>query len=125
MLLLGVTAAIEALTGIALLASPLLVGRLLLGTALEAPGVALGRLCGVALLSFAALCLTVGGSGSSGPSVQVIMAVFQAVIAACLAFIFFSAGLAGDLLWPAVIFHAGAALLLIWRLDSLRPGWGR
>ena len=54
--LAGLSAVIEAATGAALIADPDLVVRLLIGTALSGGGIAVGRVCGFALLSLGLAC---------------------------------------------------------------------
>lgn len=105
MRLLGIAAAIEAATGLALLASPDLVARLLLGAEAGGTGAALGRFAGAALA-----CLALW--------------LFQPVAVACLLFAVFGAGLQGVLLWPAIAYHAAATMLLGRVALGGRPGIG-
>jgi hypothetical protein len=56
MTLVGLAAAIEAITGLFLIISPSLLVWLLLGAELSSPGQALGRVAGFALLALACAC---------------------------------------------------------------------
>jgi hypothetical protein len=85
-------------------------------------GEALGRAAGVGFACFGLACRPAGGSGAPGPSARHAMVVFQAGVAAVLAITALGAGLAGPLLWPAVAYHAVAAILLA---RDIRRGVGR
>ena len=54
--LLTVTAALEASTGAALMSAPATVARLLLGAAIDAPGLVVARVAGAALFTIGILC---------------------------------------------------------------------
>ena len=101
-------AAIEmAATGLVLILSPTLFGSLVLGAELSEPGQALGRLAGIALLSFA-LTYWPTAAGS----------VAQAMLACNLltTIYLFYLGIAGMsvglLLWPAIVLHLILSVLL-------------
>jgi hypothetical protein len=108
---------LELLAGLGLLLVPGFALDALLGTlnpAAETLGVS--RLAGVALIAIGVMC----HSGHRSPLSWWVLAgmlVYNAGAAAVLAFIGAELGLAGPLLWPAVILHAG---LTIWVLISLR-----
>ena len=108
---------LELLAGLGLLLAPGFALNALLGTsdpAAETLGVS--RLAGVALIAIGVMC----HSGRHGPLTWWILAgmlVYNVGAAAVLAYIGAGLGLAGPLLWPAVILHAG---LTLWVLLSLR-----
>jgi hypothetical protein len=54
--LLALAAAIEAVTGLALMIDPSLVARLLLGNSVSGAGVAVGRVAGIALIALGLAC---------------------------------------------------------------------
>ncbi|WP_431281141.1 hypothetical protein ACQW02_17200 [Humitalea sp. 24SJ18S-53] len=105
-----VAAAVEVLTGLALLVTPDGVARLLLGVGLDAGGAAVGRLGGVGLICFGLACWPV--LGTSSPAARRAMLLFQPAIALMLAVVAVSADLRGVMLWPAVLYHAGATVWL-------------
>jgi uncharacterized membrane protein YtjA (UPF0391 family) len=99
----------EATTGLALLLVPSLVVRLLLGEDLTGVAVPLARVAGIALMSLCIACWP-------GPPL-VGMLIYVAIITLYLAYLGF-AGLAGILLWPAVVVHVIMTALLIRALTS-------
>ena len=110
MWLFAIAAAAEGLTGLALVATPGLVAKLLLGTELDPGGTAMGRFGGVALTCFALACWPVGDS----PTVAArrAMLLFQPAMTLVLILTAFLTSLAGVLLWPAILYHAGASIVL-------------
>jgi hypothetical protein len=108
---LAIAAAIEAATGAALIAAPHLVVRLLIGASLSAGGIAIGRVCGFALLALGLAC---------GPSRGVVtsqagsaLLAYNLLTALYLGYLGVVAGFSGYLLWPACVLHALLALLLV------------
>jgi hypothetical protein len=87
----------EAGTGLALLVVPSLVGWLLLGEALTGIAIPVARVAGIALIALGVACWP-------GPP-RVGMLIYSAVVGLYLAYLGFAGGLAGILLWPAVILH--------------------
>lgn len=124
MRLLGIAAAIEAATGLALLASPDLVARLLLGAEAGGTGAALGRFAGAALTCLALASWPKASPGGDAGFGQLALWLFQPVAVACLLFAVFGAGLQGVLLWPAIAYHAAATMLLGRVALGGRPGIG-
>jgi hypothetical protein len=110
-LLLKLTAAIEAATGLALIAVPSVVVQLLLGSDLTGAGLPLGRLAGVALLALGVACWLASHDAQSCATRGLVTAMaiynFGAVL------VLGAAGVqsrpVGILLWPAVILHAAMA----------------
>ncbi len=94
----------EAATGMALLIVPSLVGRLLLGEELAGVALPVARVTGIALVALAVACWP-------GPAL-VGMLTYSGAVALYLAYIGFAGGLAGILLWPAVVLHAILTALL-------------
>src|SRR6187200_2899452 len=95
-------AAVEAAaTGLILLLSPVLFGRLILGDVLSDPGQALGRLTGIALLSFA---LT-SWPPPSARSVTQAMFTYNLLATIYLCYLGIEGKSVGVLLWPAVALH--------------------
>jgi hypothetical protein len=97
-------AAGEAGMGLALLIVPSLVGRLLLGEELTGIAIPVARVAGIALIALAVACWP--GPPRAG------MLVYSAAVALYLAYLGFAGGLAGILLWPAVILHVVLTALI-------------
>jgi hypothetical protein len=106
-ILLRISATIEALTGIALIAAPNLLGKLLLGVGLDSSGIAVGRLAGVALLCLAIACWTA--------TQQAIRALFTYNLLAglYLGYLRVGDGFASHLLWPACALHLLLGILFL------------
>lgn len=105
------SAAIEAGTGIALIAVPDLVARLLLGTELSISGVVVARVAGFGLLSLAIACWPY----ADGASIASVRGLFVYNLLAAIYFayvggarIFFT-----YLLWAACALHGLLALLMV------------
>ena len=94
----------EAATGLALLIVPSLVGRLLLGEELTGVAVPVARVAGIALIALRVACWP-------GPPL-VGMLTYSAAVTLYLAYVGFAGGLAGVLLWPAVVLHVILTALL-------------
>ncbi len=106
-----VSALLEAATGLALIANPGLVARLLLGADLSGSGVAVGRLCGIGLLSLG-LASWPGGKVLATPA-TVGLFVYNLLAAAYIGYLGGSGAFRGYLLWPACVLHGVLALLLV------------
>lgn len=107
--LLAFAAAVEAGTGLALLAMPMLVIRLLLGVAGTGEGLVLARFLGIALFALGVACWPVAGRAAAWRA----MLLYNALVALYLAFIGAVGPMSGVLLWPAVALHGVVALLLL------------
>ncbi len=94
----------EAGTGLALLVVPSLVGRLLLGEELSGIAIPVARVAGLALIALGVACWP-------GPP-RVGMLTYSAAVTLYLAYVGFAGGLAGILLWPAVVLHVILTALL-------------
>ncbi|CAK06649.1 hypothetical protein ACC713_00195 [Rhizobium johnstonii] len=103
-------AAVElAATGLILLVSPVLFGRLVLEGELSEPGQALGRLAGIVLLGFA---LT-AWPDPSARSVARAMLIYNLLATIYLCYLGVLAQSVGILLWPAMVLHAVLSILLV------------
>jgi len=116
-LLTTVSAAIEAATGIALIAVPELVGRVLLGVGLSDSGIAIGRVAGFALLSLGLACWPTADDAT--PSAVRALFTYNLLGALYLGYLRASGEFVAFLLWPACALHAVLAVLLA------RPALGR
>jgi hypothetical protein len=114
------TAIIEAATGLALIAVPALVVRLLLGAEISGASIPLGRVAGAALLALGVACWLARDDTQSRAArgLVVAMLMYNIVATAVLAFAGISLGLHGVVLWPAVVLHAAMG---VWCGACLRP----
>ena len=103
--LLALAAVLEAVTGLALIGTPSLVGRLLLGA--ESTGVAIpvARVLGIALIALGVACWP-------GRTVLCGMLTYSALVTLYLLYLGIRGNWVGPLLWPAVVLHAVLTLLL-------------
>ena len=117
--LLSLSAIIEAATGVALIAVPALVVRLLLGAEISGASMPLGRVAGAALLALGVACWLARDDTQSRAARGLVVAMLMYNIAATavLAFADIGLGLHGVVLWPAVALHAAMA---IWCIVCLR-----
>jgi len=104
MKVLPVAAVGEALTGLALVVSPPIVVKLLLGVEIDGSGIVTGRVAGIALIALGVACWP-------GPPL-VGMLTYSAAVTLYLAYVGFAGGLTGILLWPAVVLHVILTALL-------------
>jgi hypothetical protein len=113
--------ALEAATGLALLATPSLPVSLLLGVSLDTPGAAtVGRVAGAALVALGVAFWLARGDGRSraGRALLAAMLLYNVTAVALLVHSRLGLGLSGVGLWPVVILHAALAA---WSLACLRP----
>ena len=103
--LLIVSAVAEIATGVALMVTPSLVGRLLLGAELTGVSAVIGRVTGIALIALGVACWP-GTTALCG------MLTYSALATAYLAYLGIRGEWVGSLLWPAVVLHAVMAILL-------------
>ena len=106
------SAVAEAATGLALLIAPTLVGQLLLGEQLTGVAIPVARVAGVALVALGIACWP-------GPPLAG-MLIYSVWVTLYLGYLGFAAGLAGVLLWPAVVLHLLLSILLgrVWLLAA-------
>jgi hypothetical protein len=118
--LLTLTAIIEAATGLALMAVPSVVVRLLLGGEISGASIPLGSVAGFGLLSLGMACWP--GRYPTGNTAPALRAMLTYNSLATLYFLFLGIGgeFVGPLLWPAVALHGILSLLLArqWRLGK-------
>ncbi len=114
------SAAIEAATGVALIAAPSFVARLLLGTELSGSGVAVARVGGFALLSLGLACWPTADDAT--PSAVRALFVYNLLAALYLGDLRVSGEFAAFLLWPACALHALLAILLARRIVRTLAG---
>jgi hypothetical protein len=95
----------EAATGVALLIVPSLVGQLLFGAELTGIAITVARVTGIALIALGVACWP--GTPLVG------MLTYSAAVTLYLAYVGFTGGFTGILLWPAVVLHAILTALLI------------
>jgi hypothetical protein len=122
--LLGFSAAVEAVTGLALIAYPPLVTLLLLGKRLSGPGIALGRVAGFALLSLGLACWPAGEAVDGKTPGHRAMLTYNLLVALYLLGLGIGGESTGMLLWPAFVLHALLTILLAraWFSNSLQSG---
>jgi hypothetical protein len=118
--LLTLSAMVEVPTGLALIAVPSIVVRLLLGSPLDTSAAAmLGRVAGAALLALGVACWLARTDTQSRAARGLVAAMlfYNFAVAALLAFAGLGLGLHGVALWPAVLLHAAMA---VWCAACLR-----
>ena len=106
---LACSAGVEVATGFALIVAPSLVTRLLLGGEVAGLGIIVARCFGVALVS---LSLAVWPRDTSPAQAIRAMLLYNAGLAAYLAWLGTAGPVSGPALWPAAILHAAVAVLL-------------
>jgi hypothetical protein len=106
----------EAVTGLALLMVPSLVGWLLLGEELTGTAIPVARVAGIALIALGVACWP-------GPP-RVGMLIYSSAVTLYLAYLGIAGGLNGVLLWPAVVVHATLTGLLSWAVVGPREAKG-
>jgi Ca2+/Na+ antiporter len=107
-------AAVEMGTGVAFIVDPTIIVRLLLGAEVAGVGIPLGRCFGIALLALAIACWPSRDPAARRRPALRAMLVYNALIAAFLAWLGIAAHMGGILLWPAAVLHAAVALVLVW-----------
>jgi hypothetical protein len=104
---LGLTAIIEAATGLALIAAPSLVGRLLFGAEFAGVAIPAARVTGIALLALGVGCWP-------GSTAFWAMLTYSALATLYLLYLAIRGEWVGPLLWPVVVLHGILTLLLAW-----------
>jgi hypothetical protein len=109
---LGVAAAVEVVTGLALMLAPQVVARLLFGVEVTGVTLVIGRVAGIALLALGLSCW-LGRNEADGASAALsAMLTYDALVMLYLAFVGLGTEFVGPLLWPAVAAHAVLTILL-------------
>lgn len=109
--LVKVSSAIEAATGVALIAVPELVARVLLGAELSSSGIAVARVAGFGLLALGLACWP--GSETATSSATRALVVYNFLAGFYLGYLRFSGEFVGYLLWPACAVHLVIGVLLV------------
>jgi hypothetical protein len=109
--LVMLSAAIEVATGLALIAVPSLVARLLLGAALSDSGIAVARLTGIALLCLGFACWP-GRDDATQTAVRALFT-YNLLAALYLGYLRVGGGFVSYLLWPVCVVHAVLGVLLV------------
>ena len=108
---LGIAAAVEAVTGLFLLVFPHLVVNFLLGVAVTGISIVIGRVAGIALLSLGVGCWF-GRQEATGGWALPAMLLYNVLVTPYLAFVGLGTEFVGVLLWPAVVVHGVLTTLL-------------
>jgi hypothetical protein len=114
--LVRLSATIEAVTGLALIADPGLVARVLLGADLSASGIAVGRVGGFGLLSLGLACWASGDDATAHATRALFL--YNLLAALYLGYLRVGGDFVSFLLWPACLLHAVLAILFA------RPAYG-
>lgn len=104
------SAVVEITTAAALIANPSFVVHLLIGATVSDGGVAIGRVCGIGLLSLGLACWPSRAVVSAQAALALLT--YNLLAAVYIGSLGFVGGFAGFLLWPACVLHALIALLL-------------
>ena len=114
---------LEVITGLALIFKPAIVIKLLLGVDASGMEMVIGRCFGIGLFGLVFACWPDTQKSVSGTAAFRGMLIFNALIAAYLAYLGIVGPLGGVLLWPAVGVHAVMTGLLVrsMRLDPPAP----
>jgi hypothetical protein len=108
--LLALDAALEVATGIALIADPSFVVRVLLGAGLTGGGIAVSRVAGLGLLSLGLACWPSGGDATAQATWTLF--IYNLLTALYLGYLRVGEGFDGHLLWPAFALHTLLTFLL-------------
>ena len=104
----------EALTGVALLVVPSMVGQLLLGQQLAGVALPVARVTGIALIALGIACWP--ATPFAG------MLVYSSIVMLYLGYVALAGEFVGVLLWPAVAIHALLSILLFRALAAETGG---
>jgi len=111
-LLLSITGALEAATGLVLLVAPSVLVELLLGAAPGTPaGVTVSRVAGVALLALGVACWLAreDAAGRAAKGLVAAVLLYNVAVVAILVLAWTNLGLFGIAFWPVVLAHTGLA----------------
>ena len=108
--LAALSAALEAATGVALIADPDLVAGVLLGVGITGGGIVIGRVGGFALISLGLACWP--RANDAGAQAIWALLAYNLLAALYLGYLRIGGSFVSYLLWPAFALHALLALLL-------------
>ncbi|MCS5711730.1 hypothetical protein [Candidatus Berkiella aquae] len=108
--ILLITGIIEILTGLILLIAPQLLGTLLFGVAISGVVILIARIAGIALFSFGITYLC--------DKKFLGMLIYNVLITGYLAYVGYSGGFTGVLLWPIVFLHLILSMILIYQAKA-------
>ena len=109
---LRVVAAGEAATGLLLTLLPQVVVQLLFGANAAGAGLAMSRVCGMALLGLGIACWPDTGNRGGTSRARIALLVYGALAAIYLGALAVDGELRGVLLWPAVVAHLAVTVVL-------------
>ena len=112
--ILAFASIVEVGTALILLLDPAIVVKLLLGVEISGTVAIVGRCFGIALLALGAACWPSGQTAERRASTFRAMLIYNALIAAYLAYLYAVEHVGGTLLWPGAALHAIVAVLLAW-----------
>jgi len=101
-----------ALTGLVLIVSPSLFAWLILGAQLTAPGEALGRIAGVAMLALGLACWPENAMIKPAAGAIWALLAYNVLATIYLCYLGTEGSFVGPLLWPAVALHIGLAVIV-------------
>ena len=121
--LLSITALLEAATGLALIAMPALVAKLLLGGEITGVAIPVGRMAGFGLLSLGIACWP-GRDAARTRHVAALRAMlfYNTLTALLMIWLGIGGEFSGPLLWPAAVLHA---VFAAWCVIVLTPSHRR
>jgi hypothetical protein len=113
--LLMATAALEVSAGVLLMSAPAAAARLLLGAAIDAPGLVVARVAGAALFTIGTLCWVVGTErrGMVARGVFSVLLFYNVAVLVAFAHANLALQLTGIGLWPVVSLHAALGVWCI------------
>jgi hypothetical protein len=117
------SAALEAITGVALIVDPDFVVRVILGDGPSGAGIAAGREDGIVLLGLALACWPSATDVTSRATWA--MFTYDLLVALYLGYLRVGGGFVSSVLWPASALHALLALLLVGAAYERFSGKGR
>ena len=115
-------AALEVATGVALIADPSLVVRVLIGAGLSDGGIAIGRVAGLGLFSLGLACWPSGEAVTAQATLGLFT--YDLLTAIYFGYLGVAGGYVSYLLWPAFALHALLAIILLRPAsENVRQKW--
>lgn len=116
---LGVAAAVEAVTGLIIIFFPHVLIRLLFDADVSGVAIVIGRVAGIALISLGLGCWIGRQEAASGWALAAVL-IYNAMITIYFTVVGFGTEFVGMLLWPAVALHAVFTALLAYPFIETR-----